>query len=137
MTIELSKWQGEDGFPTDAYLIAVVEALKAAGVAIETWWRDEPWDAVIELHESAFNPASFPKGTAGLAIGWRVDEESDPLRLSEDESWHGFQPVGGITGWWWMPTRSTGEGIRVEPLAEALDEPEDVAAAVKEIVSPA
>lgn len=144
--IELSPWQNpEDGFPTDAYVDAVIVALEVAGVGVHDNWRDEPWDFNLELDRGSFNASDFPPGTQDLIIGWRVGEESEPLTAAPDDGWHGFEDVALITGWHYVPCKPDGHGPYVRHLdhpqypgspMDALEEPEVVAAAVVALVRP-
>lgn len=125
-TTALNRWQDpeKEGFPADAYFTAVEKALAAAGVTGQGW-RDEDWEYSIELDEA------FTIGYAKLYISWRVDEDSEPLTGN-------WEPLHSrICGWYWVPystdDKACGDfsksfGIPV------LAEPEDVAAAVVELV---
>lgn len=125
----LSRWQDpqNEGFPTDAYFDAVARALADAGVRIADGWRDEPWDLTLKLDDGV----AAGIGYAALIIGWRVDEESEPLT----SDWEGLQ--SGICGWHWVPCSNAraalgdfAEGFDLDVLAE----PEQVAAAVVKLV---
>ncbi len=142
--IELSPWQSpEDGFPTDAYRDAVMAALEKAGIKVHDYWRDEPWDFNFELDRGSFNAGDFPPGTQDLVIGWRVGEESEPLEAKPDDSWRGFEAVGQITGWHYVPCKADSTGPYVRELChpdypnspiDALAEPSEVAECVAALV---
>lgn len=125
---ELNRWQDpENGFPLVEYFNEVAKAVIAAGVAVETGWREELWDATLSLGHG------FRRGYESLYVGWRVDEESTPLTGD-------WRPLhSGICGWHWVPYRDAQSalGERAEPLdVGVLAEPEQVAAAVAALVRP-
>jgi hypothetical protein len=145
MSVELSEWQCPiDGFPDDIYFDHVITELERLGIGVYDSWRDEPWDAVIELDRAAYAGVI---AAHDVVIGWRVSEESDPLHLEADEECHGFHRVGGLSpGWFWMRCKESGEGINPAELGhpdatgspmDPLEDPAVVAAAVAKIVRPA
>lgn len=125
-TPPLDRWQDpeNEGFPTDAYFTAVEKALAAAGITGQGW-RDEDWEYSIELDEA------FTGDYARLYISWRVDEDSEPLK----GEW--LPTSGGMLGWFWVPysddQKACGDFARSFNLP-VLEEPEQVAAAVAELV---
>jgi hypothetical protein len=126
-TPPLSRWQDpdNDGYPTRAYFDAVEQVLTAAGVTIDSAWREEAWEFSFELGGDS------TMGYASLYISWRVDEESSPL-TGEWEPLH-----SGICGWYWVPYSRTDTACG--DFAKAFDlpvlaEPEQIAAAVANLV---
>jgi hypothetical protein len=134
----LSQWQDpETGYPTDTYRDAVIVALEAIGIGVHDSWRDEPHDFVIELHRNAFTGRI---SAHDLLVGWRIDEETEPLTETPEE-WHGVGQV--CAGWHWVPTGNNGVGKCAHDLdhpevpgspMHPLEEPEVVAAAVAAMI---
>ncbi len=130
----LDPWQRpEDGFPSDAYFEAVAADLRAAGVQLNDWHREEAWEVVYELADDVVAASAYAWAEHGLYVSWRVDEQSEPLT-------EGFTAIGGLDlpGWFWVPYSKPGAGgdfAKNFGIAE-LAEPEDVAAAVWQLLHP-
>lgn len=126
-TTALDPWQQPDGWPKDAYFQTVAAALETAGIPVEDWWRDEDWDAAFTLAETAFRDGPL-SDYAEITLIWRVQEECEPKHADDFEG----------LGWYWVPSRDpqAALGERAESLSlPYLAEPEQVAAAVRKIVT--
>ncbi len=141
--LELSPWQDpDDGFPKDAYFDAVIVALEKAGVGVHDSFRNEDSEFAIVLYRGAYQDGPVAPAHDVL-VGWRVDEESDPAHLGDDESWYGWHGSGLEPGWFWMRRKPSGEGINpaflphpesaASPM-DPLEEPDVIAAAVAALV---
>lgn len=131
----LSPWQRSDGFPTDEYFDAVVAALAAAGVIVESWFREEPWEANFKLLDDSI--ANGPLGGyEAVWLSWRVDEgESDADNAKHAEDFTGL-------GWYLVPYSDAQKACgdyanelehQGDPM-EYLADPETVAEAVRDLV---
>lgn len=120
--IELSPWQDpEDGFPSEDYFDAVINELRRSGIDVDSW-RTEAHEFVIELDRDTYAGGDLAWAKEGLNVGWRVNEESDPLGKGDDEDWHGFVGVtGSKPGWFWAAY------TRPQALADTIRELEDPA----------
>lgn len=132
----LDKWQREDGWPSDDYFTAIEVALADVGVAVHDSWRNEDWDATLELDRKAYMDGPLGWAKHGVFIGWRADEECDPLTDEEFRS---------SPAWRWVPyskpQAALGDFVKDlehpefpgSPI-DPLEEPEVVAAAVLKLV---
>lgn len=134
---ELDRWQRPDGWPSDDYFTHVEQALEAAGVEAADFWPEEDWEKSFEFSTLLYEDG--PLGaqiTHGLWLTWRVNEptadEEDPLvcgldALADDR----------LPGWYVVayPGRDAGSGIIHNLGLPVLAEPEQVAAAVKTLVT--
>jgi hypothetical protein len=124
----MSRWQREDGFPSDAYFQAVAAALTEAGVPPCEWDREEDWEVNYKI-----DPTMVARGPVagaarhGLYVSWRCDEQAEP---SGPDAFTG-------PGWYWVPYSrpDTALGDYAGELSLAyLAEPPEVAAAVRAVV---
>lgn len=90
---EPSRWQREDGFPSDAYFKAVVDAIRSAGLDVADWFREEAWEWNLELAPESFQGGRLGSNVLGLFISWRCDEHDEPTGADD---FTGF-------GWYWVP----------------------------------
>jgi hypothetical protein len=126
---EIDPWQRpEDGFPSDAYFEAVAAALRAAGVHLNDWNREEDWEVNYELADDVIALSPLAWAEHGLYVSWRCDEADEPLSS-------GFTGLG----WYWVPYSKPqvalgdfAEQFEINELAE----PADVAAAVWRLLHP-
>jgi hypothetical protein len=130
---ELSRWQREDGFPSDEYFDEVVDAIQARGVKLKDWWRNEAWEWQAEVEPDSLAGGSAAAHAAhGLHIGWRCDEDDEPEHAED------FTTRGAVnTGWHWvLHTRPGALGDRFVEFDDLvwLAEPSEVALAVLRLV---
>lgn len=141
--IELSPWQDpEDGFPSGSYFDAVIVELEKLGIGVHDSFRNEAWEFALILDRAAYQDGPVAPAHDVL-VGWRVDEESDPAHLGDEETWHGWHGSAIEPGWYWMRCKRSGEGINpaflphpesaVSPM-DPVEEPDVVAAAVAALV---
>lgn len=127
MTSQLDPWQRPDGFPSDTYFKAVVDALNAAGIPVKHSSREEDWEFVIELDPSAYASGPLSWAEHGLYVSWRCDDECEPGHADDFDG----------LGWFWVPYSrphtAAGDFVRQFPLP-FLAEPGEVAAAVAALV---
>lgn len=128
----LSHWQRGDGFPSDAYFTAVVDAIQARWVLVADWWRDVDWGWTAEIARESYLDGPVGYAEHGLFIGWRCDEMDEPQHATD------FTARGEVnTGWHWVPHTkpgALGDFIREFDELAWLAEPEEVADAVADLV---
>ena len=127
----LSRWQREDGFPSDEYFIAVTAAIKARGIPLIDPEREEPWDWAAEVDEAIVATGPMARAKHGLFLKWRCDQEDEPTHAED------FTPIHQLyTGWHWVSCSKPGAlGDRAENFDLAwLAEPDEVADAVVDLV---
>lgn len=123
---ELSRWQQEDGFPAEAYFEAVAKALEDAGIALEGWNIEEPWEVNYEISPDMVAVGPLRWAVEGLYVSWRCDEGDEPKHAGD---------FSGL-GWYWCPHTKPGAGgdFAKELGLPYLAEPEEVAVAVVGLV---
>lgn len=119
MTVSmLSPWQGDDGFPTDAYFEAVAEQLRWYGFEVIGWERED--HSVATFHLEPGKPHGRMYGDADdLALEWSCDPYDEPktggfsgLGWRQLLEWH--LPDGGTRG----IARALAVHLAVHPVAD-------------------
>lgn len=123
----------EDGFPSDGYFEAVAAALRATGIHLNDWNREEDWEVNYELADDVVDASPLAWAEHGLYVSWRCDQDDEPLTS-------GFTAPAGLAapGWYWVPYSKpqAGGDFAKEFAINELAEPEDVAAAVWALLHP-
>jgi len=125
---KLSKWQREDGFPSDEYFDAVLAALEEAGVGVVEANREDDWEYNVELDPDTYLGHWGRAAAHGLYVSWRCDEMDEPQHEDDFSGW----------GWYYVPYSREGEALG--DYAKSLDlayiaEPREVAAAVQDVAT--
>ncbi|MGK5558437.1 hypothetical protein ACSNOI_43230 [Actinomadura kijaniata] len=116
-------WRDAEGYPSDAYLLAVEQALTETGITVSEVWRNEPWDFVLRLGEAEANRLGY----AQVFVAWTIDQHCDPRG----------DVIRG-PGWHWVPYTdpSTALGdFAAELPVEVFADPRQVAAAVAALLN--
>lgn len=126
----LDRWQREDGFPSDEYFDAVESALLTAGIGIDWSSREEDWEWNVKLSDDAYANGPLAWAKHGLFVSWRCDQDDEPTHADD---------FTGL-GWYWVPytkpQTACGDFAKEFELPY-LAEPDQVAAAVVDLIKPA
>lgn len=128
---ELSRWQREDGLPSDEYFSAVEAAVEQRGITIEDAFREEDWEYNLKLASESYGHGPLAWVTHGLFVSWRVDEASEPKHADD------FGQLYSDMGWYWVPytTDDALGDFSKQFLLPYIAEPDEVATAIHDLVT--
>ncbi|WP_280264679.1 hypothetical protein [Nocardia wallacei] len=125
------EWVDGAGWPTSGYFVAVLDALRRAGLGVRDFQQMPPPAATWFVLDPAVvrgGPVEGPETAGGVGLEWSCDEPPGYLDPSEEDY--------SAHGWFYVLHGAGGVEVRGDLLVLTLADPDVVADALARVVRP-